>query len=237
MEGHTAVTTADTARSASALRIVLAAERLFGLHGIDGVSLRQISVEAGSSNNSAVHYHFGSKEGLIAAIFHHRLPQIISERRLLTARCDLDDIRSRFEAQYLPVLNLADAPDNYYVSFVEQVQRRAMASESSPPVFPELPVEGHESHEEFRRDIDRLLADLDEPLRAMRITEAEVLCLHAAADRDRAVGTRAHLPSFELFVNSLFDGITGFLTAPASEVTRRWLDRAGNVGEQRLRLL
>ena len=34
---------ADAARSASALRIVLAAERLFALHGIDGVSLRQIS--------------------------------------------------------------------------------------------------------------------------------------------------------------------------------------------------
>src|SRR4051812_37729767 len=237
MEGHAIVTTADTARSASALRIVLAAERLFALHGIDGVSLRQISAEAGSSNNSAVHYHFGSKEGLIAAIFHHRLPQIISERRLLTARCDPNDLRSRFEAQYLPVLNLADAPDNSYVSFVEQVQRRAMASEPSSADFPELPVEGQESHEEFRRDIDRLLGDLDEPLRAMRIAEAEVLCLHAAADRDRGVGTGTHLPSFELFVNSLFDGITGFLTAPASEATRRWVDRAGTVGDQRLRLL
>src|SRR5437773_6574267 len=133
MEGSTAVTSADTAKSASAVRLVLSAERLFGLHGIDGVSLRQISAEAGSSNNSAVHYHFGSKEGLIAAIFHHRLPQIISERRLLTARCDLHDIRSRFEAQYLPVLSLADAPDNYYVSFVEQVHRRVMASAPSPP--------------------------------------------------------------------------------------------------------
>src|SRR5438552_494858 len=147
-----AVTTADAAaKSASALRIVLAGERLFALHGVDGVSLRQIAAEAGSSNNSAVHYYFGSKDGLIAAIFHHRLPQLISERRLLTARCDPNDIRSRFEAQYLPVLNLAEAPDNYYVSFVEQVQRRAMASEPSPPDLPELPAEGQQSHDEFRR--------------------------------------------------------------------------------------
>lgn len=237
MEGGAAVTAADTAKSGSALRIVLAAERLFARHGIDGVSLRQISAEGGSSNNSAVHYHFGSKEGLIAAIFHHRLPQIISERRLLTARCDPNDLRSRFEAQYLPVLNLADAPDNSYVSFVEQVQRRSMASNPSQIDLPQLPVEGQQSHDEFRRDIERLLPDLEEPLRAMRIAEAEVLCLHAAADRDRAVASGAHLPSFQLFVNSLFDGITGFLTAPASEATGRWLDRAENIGDQRLRLL
>jgi len=231
------VTNGDAAQSTSGLRIVVAAERLFALHGIDGVSLRQISAEAGSSNNSAVHYHFGSKEGLIAAIFHHRLPQLISERRLLTARCDPDDLRSRFEAQYLPVLNLAEAPDNHYVSFVEQVQRRSMASETIRPELPDLPAEGRQSHDEFRRDLERLLADLDEPLRSMRIAEAEVLCLHAAADRDRAVGTGAHFPPFELFVSSLFDGITGFLAAPASDATRRWLDRAGDVADHRMRLI
>ena len=85
--------TRASSTSASALRIVVAAERLFALHGIDGVSLRQIAVEAGSSNNSAVHYHFTSKEGLIRAIFQHRLPQIISERRMLGTHCDPDDLR------------------------------------------------------------------------------------------------------------------------------------------------
>src|SRR5437868_5172587 len=109
--------------SPSALRLVVAAERLFATHGIDGVSLRQIAAEAGSSNNSAVHYHFGSKHGLIAAIFRHRLPQIVNERRLLASRCDPDDLRSRFEAHFLPVLTMAEATDNHYVSFVEQIQR------------------------------------------------------------------------------------------------------------------
>src|SRR5438105_6212398 len=101
------IVTAEAAPSTSALRLVLTAERLFALHGIDGVSLRQIATEAGSANNSAVHYHFGSKEGLIAAIFQHRLPQIIRERQLLAARCDPGDLRSRLEAHFLPVLLLA----------------------------------------------------------------------------------------------------------------------------------
>jgi AcrR family transcriptional regulator len=229
--------TGAAAKSTSALRIVFAAERLFARHGIDGVSLRQISVEAGSSNNSAVHYHFGSKEGLIGAIFRHRLPQLLSERRLLAARCDPGDLRSRFEAHYLPVLNLAEATDNHYVSFVEQLQRRAIESGAHAPGLPELPEEGKRSHEEFRRDLDALLGHLDVPLREMRIAEAELLSLHAAADRERTIFSGADVPSFELFVTSLLDGITGFLDAPVSDATRRWLDRAGAFAEPGLRLL
>jgi len=217
--------------AATSASIVVAAERLFAMHGIDGVSLRQISVEAGSSNNSAVHYHFGSKEGLIGAIFRHRLPQLISERRLLVARCDPDDVRSRLEAHVLPVLNLAEAPDSHYVSFVEQLQRRAIES------LPELPEEGQRSHLELQHDLNRLLADLDEPLRAMRITEVTRLSLHAAADRERSVAAGSQVVPFELFASSLLDGLTGFLVAPRSDATRRWLERAGAVTEPRLRLL
>ena len=225
------------ASSPSALRLVVAAERLFALNGIDGVSLRQIAAEAGSANNSAVHYHFGSKEGLIAAIFRHRLPQLISERRLLATRCDPDDLRSRFEAHYLPVLNLAEATDNYYVSFVEQLQRRAMASGSKIPDLPEVPEEGQQSHDDFRRDLDRLLVHLDEPLRRMRANDAELLCLHAAADRERAVASDTAVPPFELFVNSLLDGLTAFLAAPASDATLRRLARTGEIALHHLRVL
>ena len=220
--------------SASALRLVVAAERLFAKHGIDGVSLRQIATEAGSSNNSAVHYHFGSKQGLIAAIFRHRLPQIMSERRLLAARCDPDDLRSRFEAHFLPVLTMAEAPDNHYVSFIEQIQRMDLAA---VPDLLDLPEEGIRSNDELRRDLHRLLAHLDEPVRQHRINEGQALCVHAAADRDRAVASGAAVVPFELFANSFFDGMAGFLAAPASTATRRRLRDAGDAGAGRLRLL
>ncbi|MCU1452890.1 MAG: regulatory protein TetR [Acidimicrobiales bacterium] len=220
--------------SASALRLVLAAERLFARHGIDGVSLRQIAAEAGSSNNSAVHYHFGTKHGLIAAIFRHRLPQIISERRLLAARCDPDDLRSRFEAHFLPVLTMAEATDNHYVSFIEQIQRMDLAS---VPDLLDLPADGLRSNEEFRRDLHRLLAHLDESLRPLRINEGQALCMHAAADRERAVASSVEVMPFEVFANSLFDAMAGFLAAPASAATIRRLRDAGAVGAARLRLL
>jgi len=165
----------STLPSASARRIVEVAERLFALHGIDGVSLRQIAAAAGTANNSAVNYHFGSKEGLIAAIFQYRLPQLTSERKMLAARCDPDDLRSRFEAYYLPVLHIAEATDNHYVSFVEQLQRRWVgsgASAASTGMLPNLPTEGQHSIEDFRSDLERLLPHLNMPLRRIRIATA-----------------------------------------------------------------
>ncbi len=51
--------------------LVLAALRLFARHGIEGVSLRQITAEAKQSNQSVVQYYFQSKGGLIEAVLQH----------------------------------------------------------------------------------------------------------------------------------------------------------------------
>ena len=230
----------STLPSASARRIVEVAERLFALHGIDGVSLRQIAAAAGTANNSAVNYHFGSKEGLISAIFQYRLPQLTSERKMLAARSDPDDLRSRFEAYYLPVLHIAEATDNHYVSFVEQLQRRwvsAGASGTSGATLPDLPSEGQQAIEDFRRDLERLLLHLDVPLRRIRIATAMSTSLYAAADRERAVAGEVERPPFELFVSALLDGIVGFLEAPVSDATAKWLGRAGDVATHRHHVL
>src|SRR4051812_50018016 len=68
-------------------QIVLAAEALFAERGVEGVSLRQIGAAAGNGNNSAVQYHFGTKDRLVQAGFEYRLPRP-RERRdpLLAAR-------------------------------------------------------------------------------------------------------------------------------------------------------
>ena len=49
-------------------RIVKTAMHLFATEGIESVTLRRISAESGSANTAAVHYHFGNKAGLVAAI-------------------------------------------------------------------------------------------------------------------------------------------------------------------------
>ena len=48
-------------------RLLDVAEELFAKHGVDQTSLREVTSRAGT-NLAAVHYHFGSKEGLLRAI-------------------------------------------------------------------------------------------------------------------------------------------------------------------------
>jgi len=55
------------------------AEHLFAEHGIDATSLRKITSRA-NVNLAAVHYHFGSKEGLVQAIFARRLDPLNADR-------------------------------------------------------------------------------------------------------------------------------------------------------------
>jgi len=208
--------TEPEAPSGSALRLVLTAERLFALHGIDGVSLRQIAVESGSANNSAVHYHFGSKDGLVDAILRHRLPQLLRERELLAAQSDPSDVRARFGAHYLPLLHMAESPENRYVTFIEQLQRRVLAGGTDAL---SLPSEGQRSDEAFRTDLMALLQEVDEEARWTRVVGAQLLCLHAAVDREHAVASGTAIDRFDLFVSALLDGITGFLTAPVSAGT------------------
>lgn len=68
--------------------MIVAAERRFSLHGLEGASLRQIALDSNQRNESAAHYHFGSREGLIRAILGHRISTINArrERRLEEAR-------------------------------------------------------------------------------------------------------------------------------------------------------
>jgi AcrR family transcriptional regulator len=62
------------------VRILDAAEHLFGRDGIDATSLRAITADAGV-NLAAVNYHFQSKEALIHAVIGRRLLPI-NRRRL-----------------------------------------------------------------------------------------------------------------------------------------------------------
>lgn len=67
-------------------RILDAAVRLFSKHGINGVSLRAITAEA-SANSAAANYHFGSKKGLLDAVFERHASGIAAEREALLADC------------------------------------------------------------------------------------------------------------------------------------------------------
>ncbi|HEY9578891.1 MAG TPA: helix-turn-helix domain-containing protein [Rhizorhapis sp.] len=96
----------------AAPRILQAAEDCFGEHGIDAVSLRQIAIAAGQGNTAAVQYHFGSKEGLLEAIFQHRLPAIDQRRKALIETLDPQQrtqVRSLLKIIFQPIWEIRNA--------------------------------------------------------------------------------------------------------------------------------
>jgi len=68
-------------------RLLQAAERLFAEHGFAGVSVRQLTAAA-AANLAAVNYHFGSKEGLLGAIFEKRCRPMNEERLRQLEACE-----------------------------------------------------------------------------------------------------------------------------------------------------
>ena len=207
---------------ATAMQLLLAAERLFAEHGLAGVSLRQISIEAGSSNNSAIRYHFGSKDDLLRAIFAYRISDLMQRRALLRARAHPDDLRAQLEAHILPLIELAESPDSSYVSFIEQLQRTGQVD-----VFIHQ-SDAMRSQEEFVSGMQRLLPHIPEPARSMRIQQAQDLAVHLAAERERAIRRNENVVPFALFVSGVVDGLAGFLEARASGETERLISRDGS---------
>ncbi|MFA5488032.1 MAG: TetR family transcriptional regulator [Candidimonas sp.] len=91
-------------RSAHTRHAILeAAEALFARQGHDGTSIRQIAALS-KTNLSAVNYHFGSKDGLIRAVFQRRLDAINNERLL-----QLTMLQKRAEGRPLKPSHIVEA--------------------------------------------------------------------------------------------------------------------------------
>ena len=221
MRNDSCVSTPQRPPPATALQLLLTAERLFAEHGLAGVSLRQISIEAGSLNNSAIRYHFGSKDDLLRAIFAYRVNDLMHRRALLKARANPDDLRAQLEAHILPLVELAESPDSSYVSFIEQMQRAGAVDVLMRQ------TDAMKSQEEFAAAMQRLLPHIPEPARTMRIRQVQDLAVHLAAERERAIRRDDMVVSFALFVSGVVDGLGGFLAAPASAETDQLISREG----------
>jgi AcrR family transcriptional regulator len=105
--------------------MILAAEILFAREGIDGVSLRRIASAAGQGNHHAVQYHFGSRDGLVQAIFDYRMAQMDARRlrmfEVAEAQGRLEDGRTLAEIIFIPQLDLIDSFGDYsYAHFLCQ---------------------------------------------------------------------------------------------------------------------
>ncbi len=92
-----------------ACQLMLAAERLFGQHGVEGVTIRELLDAAGQANKSAVQHYFGSKEGLLEAARDMRVPQLEKARSRWIDSLPLpgaEHVVHYLAAMFLPVLEI-----------------------------------------------------------------------------------------------------------------------------------
>ncbi len=91
-------------------------EQLFARNGIESTSMRTVALAAGQSNVAAVQYHFGSKEGLIGAIFQDRVEQMEGPREAMLAEIgdpSRTSVRQLLEVIFRPYLDLIDEDGNH----------------------------------------------------------------------------------------------------------------------------
>jgi AcrR family transcriptional regulator len=132
--------------AATRIKIIEAAEKLFADRGIDGVAAREIAVAAEQGNNTAVQYHFGTKEALVYAIFDYRTNMFEPLRATMLERADaagmLTDARTLLEIMCLPHLTISDENGRHpYSAFLAQYLTRSRAEGIRHPYDdPEVPV-------------------------------------------------------------------------------------------------
>jgi AcrR family transcriptional regulator len=195
-------------------KIIVAGERLFAERGLDGVALREVSSAAGNANNSAVHYHFGSKDRLVQAIFEYRLRRLSARWELLMAESRPRDLYGWVDCYIRALLEESELGSGHSVSFVAMLMqnRRVDLLEHLPE-----PYAGTVSR--FVARVQELLVDVAEPLRVHRIEQGLKLTVYAAADREHARATGARLRPLAFDLASIVDGMVGYLTAPVSART------------------
>ena len=215
--------------------LILAAERIFSEEGISNTSLRRINQAAGQRNESAIHYYFGSREGLVAAILELRTAPInaarvamIRQARLRRGKLPLES-RDIAEAMTRP---LADHLRNnlkqtHYLRFQSMLWL-------DRPIWKQF-VEMDERTEGLKLGLDALLEAkpyLPERLTRHRYGLALQMTANSLARVERAAsesdeGWDAGRAELELL--SLIDAIVAILDAQPSPAVVAALQDAGDL--------
>jgi TetR/AcrR family transcriptional regulator, regulator of cefoperazone and chloramphenicol sensitivity len=198
------------ARDATATRelLIVAGERLMATHGPLQVTLKQIQDAAGQRNASALHYHFGGREGLLQAILSRHNATIEAARAILLDRLDpAPPLKKLVEAVVFPMADeLSTEEGRYFLRIVAQLS----------DLFELWDTDGDNVPPQAQRAFRLIAARLDtlsSDMRRLRV--ATFLALVTGALAQRAVVRAAHESprvSDDDFVANLISMSVGALT-------------------------
>ena len=212
------VTAASTGERADTKdRLLHAGERLFAEQGIHRVRLRDLNELAGQRNSSALHYHFGSRMGLVEAIL-TRHEEVVDARlgeRLdeLEAEPEPAPIRSLVEAIVRPLSDeLEHQSGRDFLRIVPQVLPALSRNLRSGRVEPMTKQTGR-----LLDLLDHRMAELPTPVRRERLIAYAFVLTSILADRALQIESRRPMVlDREQFIAHLLDIITAALEAPST---------------------
>jgi AcrR family transcriptional regulator len=191
-------------------RLITEAEHLFARRGLYQVTVREILDAAEQRNASALTYHFGSREGLLAEILaRHGEPTDAERGRCFAALGAEPSTRELVASLIIPYgANLASPEGRNYLRIVAQLSSQFSAWRTPGP--------GTGPH------LIAILAELEQrppvvpaPIRRERVVELIMLMTVALAERARQLESgRSPELDHETFTANLTDVLVGILEAP-----------------------
>jgi len=218
------------ARRDGAALILAAAETLIAERGVD-VPLRDIAAAADQRNNSAVQYHFGTRDRLITAVVEGRNAALEAYRLTALADAegtdDLNDIRPLVDLIVRPIAEIPPQQGaTHYARFLEQVRNHPAVLGDPAHWTVESPA-----MRIILARLDRAMENsLPPKLRRMRLMTLARTMFALLADRERDLESRRLKPAAaDASTANIVDVLVAVLCAEPSDAV---LDALGAVPQK-----
>ena len=199
-------------------RLIEAATRGFAEQGVHSASLLEITRQAGQRNRGAVHYHFGSREGMLVAVLEQHVDMLANREKELLAIARQqpdDDLASAVAAFVRPAVELGDLgwEGRCYLVILSELVEDDPDSLHPDVVATLTRAGGYDAY----GLLEERMPPMSDELRLERMSLTTSFILRAVADRarssDRPTPSRHQLDT-ESFVRNLIAMSVGMLTAP-----------------------
>lgn len=189
--------------------MVDAAERLVAEQGLAALTVQAVQREARQRNKSAVQYHFGGRDGLIAAVLSDRMARTEARRTsMLLALPEAASTRQLVEVLVLPLIEtVLEHEPSYWARFVLQTVSDPATGLAALASVDTRALDATQAR------LRQRLPDLPDAVRALRVQSTVGYATLVLAAYE--AGALPHLTEEEL-ATEIIDAAHGLLGAPST---------------------
>ncbi|AYJ50382.1 TetR/AcrR family transcriptional regulator [Rhodococcus sp. P1Y] len=199
--------------------LVDAAEELFATHGIDAVSSRQIAEHAGNANHSAVNYHFGGRDGLLAAIVRRQAGNTAVRRREMVESLRPDpQLHDLLRCLILPLTDQLEAAGrvSWHARFIRQLRTSPSSKTLLTDAAADAPIV-----EDLLARVRESLSDIPTSVLTARFWMLGLMVVDVCAEYESRVQERSvDQPDWLSLARFLVDACVGTLSAEVTSETQ-----------------